>query len=184
MKSSVFWDITRCIPFKANRRFGGTCRPHLQGRRISRARNLWLCSKLAFALVCCSSYYSTLKMKVTCSSETSVDVQRTTRNYIPEYRTLLNHRFKNLKSLQFSILYTFVKNVSPEDGSHEPKHAVKCNKFDTKANYCFHCIINERCDVGPLRLYNKHNRMQNIKIHLVLAYLYRCRSVWKLSDDL
>jgi hypothetical protein len=26
-------------------------------------------------------------------------------------------------------------------------------KFDTKANYCFDCIINKRCVVGPLRLY-------------------------------
>jgi hypothetical protein len=39
MKSSVFWDITPCSPLKANRRFGGTCRLHLQGRRISRSRN-------------------------------------------------------------------------------------------------------------------------------------------------
>jgi hypothetical protein len=29
MKSSVFWDIT---PLKVNRRFGGTCRLHFQGR--------------------------------------------------------------------------------------------------------------------------------------------------------
>jgi hypothetical protein len=26
MKSSIFWDITSCSPFKANRRFGGKCR--------------------------------------------------------------------------------------------------------------------------------------------------------------
>jgi hypothetical protein len=39
MKSSVFWDITPCIPLKFNQRFGGTCRLHLQGRSISRTRN-------------------------------------------------------------------------------------------------------------------------------------------------
>jgi hypothetical protein len=33
---------------------------------------------------------STLEMEPTCSSETSVDFQRTTRRYIPEDRTLLN----------------------------------------------------------------------------------------------
>jgi hypothetical protein len=39
MKSTVFWGITLCNPLKANRRFGGTCRLHIQGRRISQARN-------------------------------------------------------------------------------------------------------------------------------------------------
>jgi hypothetical protein len=39
MKSSVFWDITLRIPFKVNRRFGGTRRFHFQVRRISQARN-------------------------------------------------------------------------------------------------------------------------------------------------
>jgi hypothetical protein len=34
IKSSVFWDMTPCSPLKTNRRFGGTCRLHLQGRRI------------------------------------------------------------------------------------------------------------------------------------------------------
>jgi hypothetical protein len=37
--SSIFWDITPCSPLKVNRRFGGTYRTHLQGRRIRRARN-------------------------------------------------------------------------------------------------------------------------------------------------
>jgi hypothetical protein len=38
MKSTVFWDITMCSPLKVNRRFGGTYRLHLQGRRIIQAR--------------------------------------------------------------------------------------------------------------------------------------------------
>jgi hypothetical protein len=33
MKSSIFWDITRCSPFQVNRRFGGTYHLHLQGRK-------------------------------------------------------------------------------------------------------------------------------------------------------
>jgi hypothetical protein len=36
-------------------------------------------------------YSSTLKMDSTCSCETSVDFQRTTRRYIPEHRTLQCH---------------------------------------------------------------------------------------------
>jgi hypothetical protein len=35
MKSSVSWGITPCRPLRVNRRFGGTCRLHIQGRRIS-----------------------------------------------------------------------------------------------------------------------------------------------------
>jgi hypothetical protein len=40
----------------------------------------------------------TMNMEVTCSSETSVAFQRTTRHYIPEDRTLHNHRYENHKS--------------------------------------------------------------------------------------
>jgi hypothetical protein len=43
-------------------------------------------------------YSSTLKMEATCSSETSVDFQRTTQRYNPEDKTLHNHRCENLKS--------------------------------------------------------------------------------------
>jgi hypothetical protein len=39
MKSSILWDIMPCSPLKVNRRFGGTGHLHLQGRRVSRARN-------------------------------------------------------------------------------------------------------------------------------------------------
>jgi hypothetical protein len=38
-KSTIFWDITPCNLLKVNRRFRGTYRLYLQGRRISRARN-------------------------------------------------------------------------------------------------------------------------------------------------
>jgi hypothetical protein len=39
MNSSISWDTTPRSPLKVNRRFGGTCRLHLQRRRISQARN-------------------------------------------------------------------------------------------------------------------------------------------------
>jgi hypothetical protein len=39
IKSTIFWDRTPCSPLKVNRRFGGTYRLYLQGRRVSRARN-------------------------------------------------------------------------------------------------------------------------------------------------
>jgi hypothetical protein len=39
MKSSLFWDIRPCSQLKANQRLSGICRLHLQGWRISQARN-------------------------------------------------------------------------------------------------------------------------------------------------
>jgi hypothetical protein len=79
MKHSVFWDITPYSPLKVKRLFGGTYRQHLRGRRISRA----LCLPPAFALVFYTTYFSTVKMVATCSSETSVEFQ-----HIHEDRTL------------------------------------------------------------------------------------------------
>jgi hypothetical protein len=75
MKSSIFCDIMTCGPLKVNWRFAGTCNRHLERRRISQARNQrGVGSKQSSAR--------------TCSSETTVDFQRTTRRYIPEDRTL------------------------------------------------------------------------------------------------
>jgi hypothetical protein len=58
-----------------------------------------LCLPNDFTLVSCTTYSSILKIKATCSSETSVDFQQSTRCYIPEDITLHNHRCENLKSL-------------------------------------------------------------------------------------
>jgi hypothetical protein len=71
MKSIIFWDMTPCSPSSFNRRFGGTY--HLLATCL-----------LVFAEI----ISSTLKMEVICSSETSGEIRRTTRRYIPEYDTL------------------------------------------------------------------------------------------------
>jgi hypothetical protein len=68
MKSTLFWDITPCSPLKVGF--------HLQGRHIL---SHFLLARLIL---------STLNMEAICSSETSVDSQRTTRRYIPEDDTL------------------------------------------------------------------------------------------------
>jgi hypothetical protein len=68
-----------CSPLKVKRRYGGTYRLHLHSR-ISQARN------------------QRDRWQATCSSETSVDFQRTTRRYIPDNRALHNHRCEKLKS--------------------------------------------------------------------------------------
>jgi hypothetical protein len=58
----------------------------------------------ASTLVSCSAY-SAMKMDATCSSETSVDFQRTTRRYIPKVSNLHNHCFENFKSYDISLVY-------------------------------------------------------------------------------
>jgi hypothetical protein len=91
MRSSVFWDITPCSPLNVNRRFGRTCRLHLQGRRTSHVRDQHEAGYSlppAFMLVSYLAYPSALKMEATCSSETSVHFQRTTQRYILKDRTL------------------------------------------------------------------------------------------------
>jgi hypothetical protein len=73
--SSVFWVIMPCSPLKVDRRFGGIFPKYLQDRTINQVR---------FTLVPFLAYSSKVKMKAICSSETSVDVQWTTRRYITE----------------------------------------------------------------------------------------------------
>jgi hypothetical protein len=110
LMSSVFWDIRAYTPLKVNRNYGGTCRLHPQGRRISQARNQHEVGSMQalltayFMLVSCLAY-SAPKMKATYSSETSVSFQRTTGRYIPNDRTLQNHRCENLKCYNILLVY-------------------------------------------------------------------------------
>jgi hypothetical protein len=127
LKCTIFWDITPCSLLKIDRRFGGG-----------------LCLPPDFTLVSCSVYSSTLKMEATWSSEASVGFQRTSRHYIPEDRTLHNHRCENLKSyisssvlpFMFSFLFQFrIYSWSCESYSHlvgflrqgiGPSHSIYC----------------------------------------------------------
>jgi hypothetical protein len=79
--SSSFCEKMSCSPLKVNRRFGGTSSLHIQGPRVALFAT-------CFRLVSCLAISWTLKVEVTCSSDTSVDFQRSTRRYIPEDRPL------------------------------------------------------------------------------------------------
>jgi hypothetical protein len=63
MRSSIFWDITLCSPFKVNRSSRGTCHLQLQSRRENSVKQA---------------------TRTACSPETSADFQRTERRYIRE----------------------------------------------------------------------------------------------------
>jgi hypothetical protein len=119
IQSYIIWDTTPCIPVEVSLRFGGPCRHHLQGRRISQARNKDKAAILTacFMLVPCLAYSSTVKMEATCSSETSINFHRNTLHYIPDVRILHNYRYENLKYCVifccfwcFSLVSLFWKN--------------------------------------------------------------------------
>jgi hypothetical protein len=74
----IFWGITAFSSLKVNQN-----------------ESRWQAEP--FRMDFCLAYPSTLKAEAIYSSETSVDFQWTTRCYVPEGRTLHNHRCENLK---------------------------------------------------------------------------------------
>jgi hypothetical protein len=64
---------------------------------VSRLANYSACHLLA-CWIFAELISSTLKMEAICSSETSVETQRTARRHIPEDDIFYNHRCENLKS--------------------------------------------------------------------------------------
>jgi hypothetical protein len=70
-------------------------------------------------LISCLAYSLTVKMEATCSSETSVDFQRTTSRYIPDYKVLHNHRCENLKAYTGSYY----------DSKHSVLWTISCTYF-------------------------------------------------------
>jgi hypothetical protein len=101
MKGSVFWVITSCSPLKANRRFGGKCNLHFQGRRICQACSTchmlssWFLSGLFFNPEDGNMFLRNVGWL-------STDYRR----YIPEDRTLHNHGCENLKSCKCTDNFT------------------------------------------------------------------------------
>jgi hypothetical protein len=75
--------------------------------RMSYPDSYQACLPPAFTLISCSAYSWILKMEAICSSETSVDFQRTTRRY----STLHNQRCENLKSYTVFILLLSSKTL-------------------------------------------------------------------------
>jgi hypothetical protein len=88
IKNAVFWDVWLCRS-SVNRRFGGTYRLHLQGRKIRE----WGASL---------SRWLQTAMEAISSSETLV-YTRSTQRHIPEDCILHSHRCEYLKSYKIKI---------------------------------------------------------------------------------
>jgi hypothetical protein len=142
-KSTVFWDLTRCSPLSVNRRFGGTYRLHLHGRKNK------LSNKPAWKHVASS------------------DFQRTTRRYISEDGTLHNHRCENLKSYKFQF-GKILSNLSRQIGSdilyftseqtwltHRDFIAFSCREGD---DIYYAILVYRRSDGGSTELYGGYKQ--------------------------
>jgi hypothetical protein len=110
-KKAVFWDVAP-YRFGVNRRFGGTYRLHLQGRKKSkiRKRSLFPTFSLVPPVLTVSSladfliFPPTLKMEVIRSSETLVNTT-STRCHIPENCFLHSHCREYLKSYVTNVAH-------------------------------------------------------------------------------
>jgi hypothetical protein len=98
-------------------------------------------------------------MEATCSSEMSVDCQRTTRRYIPEDKTLHSHRRKDLKPVwsdsgpkklfrhgvlctpRLTVLWIKTRNIA----SCSRTVLLSCMKFRSHSQYRIRAIKSVRC---------------------------------------
>jgi hypothetical protein len=120
---------------------------HLQRSRTSQAKN-----------------QRKSRWQAKCSSETSVDFQRTTRRYIPEERTLHNHRYENLK---FYI----------EELDSIAQQSYQCTK---------HCVESTQGGMFEKRINVSHRRHGEYERHLT-SYLpchkLKSFSLWSYMED-
>jgi hypothetical protein len=77
-KSSILWDIKSFSPLRVNGSFGGKCHFHLQGRRISQARNQY------------ESRWQAILAQLILRPEDAGDMFLRNVGYISESRTFLN----------------------------------------------------------------------------------------------
>jgi hypothetical protein len=104
VKISIFFDVMPCRPLKVNDvtelhpvSFSRTYEQAKKGTSMKQAARIsWLSNSgfdardgSRFTMIFSLDYSSTLKIEVECSSETSVDLQRTTRRYVQEDISLL-----------------------------------------------------------------------------------------------
>jgi hypothetical protein len=113
-------------------------------------------------------------MAETCFIETSVDFQRTKRRYIPEDRTLHNHRCDNLSSSMY--------NIWSSQGSIKVIGLLGCSAmyFDRELTTFVASIFRVKIDlldssITSLRTYEKNLRhIREVSIHEKLKCLPVC----------
>jgi hypothetical protein len=80
MNGFTSWDIMPCIPLKVT----DISEEYVASIFRVKEQTKQETSITLVMLVSCLACYLTMNMGATCSSETSIDIQQTTRRYIPE----------------------------------------------------------------------------------------------------
>jgi hypothetical protein len=140
MKTSIFWGITPCSPLKVIQHFRGTCRLYLQ-----------------------------IKMEATCSSETSPGLQRTTRRYISEDKTLRKISFPCRDSiLDFSVVQPVARRHTTSTCLHGSCNIIRII-FNFVEETLHKSVIEQTDEVLAARIGNKTRGMLlNIKVRIAL----------------
>jgi hypothetical protein len=110
-ESFIFLDVMLCSLLTVNRYFKGICCLHLHGQWIRKENLAWSMQSPNCHLDFYFANSFTLKMKATCFSDTLVNFQWTTGNYIPQDRTIQSHLCENLLT-DYRELYPTRQNSS------------------------------------------------------------------------
>jgi hypothetical protein len=100
-------------------------------------------------------------MEATCSSETSVDFQRTTCRYSPDDRTSYNHRWENLKPYMderdLNInLFNKSQNYTTLFCAHF--HSELHSNYQTTEGFSLKLIVTNKIPVLKLSIYHSFQR--------------------------
>jgi hypothetical protein len=140
MKNDVVWNVAQgwsCV----NRRFGGTYRLHLQGRKIrERGSSLsrWLSLQPPTHAASSFADFSALKLEAIRSCETSVHTRSTLRP-IPEDDILHSHRRENLRSY---ILYLQITSPRTRHNHQHSPQSERVVGYTTWRAYSFLSTVN------------------------------------------
>jgi hypothetical protein len=104
MDISIFWDIICCRLMKSQRTFRKNIKPSSRSKSHPSEQSTLFAA--CIFLVSCLAYTSTLKMEVTCSSETSTYFYKATQHHIQKI-ILINIRVYFI----FILLSTYVASI-------------------------------------------------------------------------
>jgi hypothetical protein len=95
-------------------------------------------------------------MEEICSSETTVDTQRTTRRYIPEDGTLHNHRCENLRSYKHEQYFEMTTKI--------PALSVTVNEYCDHGGQSLFFFFLGLLGLGPLAYSTSESIFENVNV--------------------
>jgi hypothetical protein len=133
-RSFIFWDIKPCSPLKLNRRFGGTCRLHLQGWRVSQGKNQ---NEPGSKLACISYCLPPLKRRLTFNGLRRITSQKT---------QLFITTAENLKSYMWKRILHFDSNGGKK--WRRNKMSIPASLIQKRKSNIFHSCIKSTLSIN------------------------------------